>query len=213
MLTGLTIELNTTKQPAHDVKLGVFRGGLVDRAREELTLTGDLAIAKRGNRRQRKLLTGYVIGVPRLARDRWQVVGPVRSGAVARVHHLAAERQMDEVRGLVLRPGAIVPEVRHPRDDETRVPRQQLFPGKPHRGEEVPGGAVDQHVGPFDERLEGRLPLFGLEVDRDRALAAVVGPKEQRALRIDDVVCEGTNRASRAPCWRLDLDDVGTEPG
>src|SRR4029453_2607416 len=62
-----------------------------------------------------------------------------------------------------------------------------------------------------DERAEPLAVRRGLQVERDRALAAVVLPEEQRALGILAILVERPDAARRAATRRLHLDDVGAQ--
>src|SRR5207302_7938330 len=64
-----------------------------------------------------------------------------------------------------------------------------------------------------DERAERLAVALLMQVEDDRALAAVVLPEEQRAFGILAILVEGTDAPRGVPARRLDLDDVGAEPG
>ena len=63
-----------------------------------------------------------------------------------------------------------------------------------------------------DERAEALAVLLLLEIEHDRALAAVVVPEEERALGTFLVLVERPDAARGIAAGRLDLDDVGAEP-
>ena len=83
--------------------------------RDVLALAAAFAVDQRGDDAGRQLLAGDVIGVPDLRRDRRRVVFEVGVGVVAAIHHDAAEREMDEVGALEVRPRPVIAERRHPR--------------------------------------------------------------------------------------------------
>ena len=122
-----------------------------------------------------------------------------------------AQREVHQVRGLEVGPGAMVTEGGHPRDDQGRTLLHQRVRAQPEPVELSPGRGLQQHVGGGDERAEP-VSIFALaQIEHDRALPAVVLPEEERALGVFPVLVEGTDAARGAAAGRLHLDDVGAE--
>ena len=74
-----------------------------------------------------------------------------------------------------------------------------------------PGRGLQQHVGRGDERAELVAVFRLVQIEHDRALAAVVLPEEQGALGIFPVFVEGTDAARGAAAGWLHFDDIGAQ--
>ena len=210
---GLPIQRRAAHHPRHQVDLGRRRHRRMYRARNVLAFPGAVAMEQRGEDRDRVLLAGDVIRVPHLRRDRRQIVAVAGIGVVAAVHHHAAEREMDEVGGLVALPRSAVAERRHPRDDERREVARELLASEAERVVQAAAGGVEQDVGAAKQAEQALASGGAVQVERDRAFRAVVVPEVQRSFRIRPVAVEGTDATRRTAAGRLDLHNVRAETG
>ena len=209
---GLAQHERAPHHPRHQIDLGGFRHRLVHRARDELALARAEAIEQRGDDRERELLAGDVdrraTSAARSAADRTCR----RVGIVAAVHHHAAEREMHQVRALEVGPRTVIAERRtRARRSAPGTARDQRRSRQPDLVELAARRRLEQDVGARDERAEALAIFRPLQVEHDRALAAVVVPEEQRALGIRAVLVERADAARGAAAGRLDLDDLGAE--
>ena len=69
----------------------------------------------------------------------------------------------------------------------------------------------DQEVGALDQTAQHRLALGGVEIERDAALVAVVGPPVERALRVRPSSANGPMRRAGEPPGGSTFDHVGAE--
>src|SRR5262249_23072859 len=154
---------------------------------------------------------GHVISVPHLRCDRGQVVLATRRRVVAAIHHHATECQMNEVAALVIAPRPFIAEWRHASMDQRRVlPGERVF-AEADRIQPYLRRPFEQDVGPGQKRPELLAVRLPLEIEYDRALAAIVLPEEQRAFRVWLVLVERPDAACRVTPRRLDLDHIGAE--
>ena len=72
---------------------------------------------------------------------------------------------------------------------------------------------LDQKIGALDQPHKKIAAGVALEVERDRALVAVVRPPIERAVGMRRVLVERTDAARGRSADRLDLDDVGAHVG
>ena len=177
------IERRAAHDPAHEIKLGVLRHRLVHRAGDILAFAGAQPVQERGDGADGQLFAGDVIGVPKLRRDRGQIVAQARIRVVAAVHHDAAEREMDKVGALELRPRAVVAERRHARDDEAGKAADERVAIEAEPGVERAAARIDQKVGAANQAHELIAAFVRPGVEDDRAFVAIVMPEEDGALR------------------------------
>ncbi len=209
---GLAHHQRAPHDPRHEIDLGGFRHRLVHRARDELAFARAEAIEQRSDEREGKLLAGDVIRVPHLRRDRRQVVLAARIGVVAAIHHDAAEREMNQVRRLEIRPRTVIAERRHARMDQRGEFLRDRILAHAELVELALRRGFEQDVGARDERAEAVVVLLLLEIEHERFLAAVVIPEEERALGTFLVFVERPDLARGVAAGRLDLDDLGAQP-
>src|ERR1700684_1927734 len=118
MPAGQAVERRPPHNPRHEVEFGVLGDGLMDRAGDVLAKAGSPTFDERREDADQKLLARYVIGVPDLRGDRWEIVFVGRVWIIAAVHHHAAKREMHEVGSFKAAPWPVIAKGRHPRDDE-----------------------------------------------------------------------------------------------
>ncbi len=211
MAAGLAQHRRAPHDPGHQVDLGAFGDGLVNRAGDLLTQAGAVAEHERGDDTHAQLLAGDVIGVPHLRCHRRQVVCAVGGRIVAAIHHDAAERQVDEIAGLEVAPRAVIPERRDPGVDQSGKLFPQRCRPQPQRIERSFRRGLQQNVGGGHQRPKTPGVALALQIQLDRALAAVVLPEEQGSLGIHAILVERPDAPRRASPRRLHLDDVGAE--
>src|SRR5205814_7186809 len=176
-----------------------------------LALAGAVAVHERRQDRHAQLLADDVISVPHLRRDRGQVVLATRRRVVAAVHHHAAERQMNEVAALVVAPRPLVAERRDASMDERRIlPGESVF-AEADRFESTLRRRLEQDIDLSQKRPELLAVRLPIEIEYDRALAAIVLPEEQRAFRVRVVPVERPDAACRVATWRLDLEHISAQ--
>ena len=205
---GQAPQRHAPHDPVHDVEFGVLRHRLMHRDRNVLALAVAVAGDQGGDDAGGELLAGDVVGVPDLRRDRRRVVFQVRIGIVAAIHHDAAQREMDQVGALEVRPWPVIAERRHPGGDQFGKARVQRGAVETERGVQRAAGGIEQDVGAFQQAQQ--LVRLRLDVQHDRFLVAVVVPEEQRAFRARLVVQERADAAGGVALGRLDLDHLGS---
>ncbi len=136
---GLAKDRRAPHDPGHEVDFGALGDRLVHCAGDLLPLPGAKAVNEGGHDRHAHLLSGHVIGVPHLRRDRRQIVFAVRCRVVAAIHHDAAERQMHQIGGLVVAPGAGVAKGCDTGMDERGKPSLKALGVQPQRIERALG--------------------------------------------------------------------------
>jgi len=94
--------------------------------------------------------------------------------------------------------------------DQRRVLPGERVCAEADRLEPTPRSRLEQDVGLSQERPERLAVRLPIDVEYDRAFAAIVLPEEQRAFRVWPVPVERSDAPCRAAVWRLDLDDIGT---
>src|SRR5262249_34136087 len=72
---------------------------------------------------------------------------------------------------------------------------------------------LHQDVHRAHERAKALAVVALAQIEHDRALATVVLPEEQRALRVLAVLIEGADAARGVAAGRLHFDDVGAQAG
>jgi len=72
---------------------------------------------------------------------------------------------------------------------------------------------LDQKIRTLDQATQQIAAGVALEVERDRALVAIVRPPIQRAVGMRRVLVERPDTARRRAAWRLDFDHVGAQVG
>ena len=115
---------------------------------------GAAAIDQGGDRVHAELLAGDVVGVPHLRGDGREIVGSVGLRIVAAVHHRSAQREVYEVGGLVIGPGAVVAERGHARDDQRTEAIADGFERQADSFPHAVRGAIEQDVGAAEQALE-----------------------------------------------------------
>ena len=115
----------------------------------------------------------------------------------------------DEVERLVLRPRPARGVAAHRGDDQPRQLAQQLVDRQPEARQRAGGEVLRQHVGAAQQRVQVLAIGLGPEIEGDAALALVEEHEDDAVARrvAADQIAAGL--AAR----RLDLDDVGAEPG
>lgn len=116
--------------------------------------------------------------------------------------------------GSVVTVRARLPEGRNRGHDQPRVASDQRRKTEPESLQIAGCAILDEDVGPVHQLLEEPAPRLACEIEGDGALARVEVEEERAALRVWDVVAEGTSPARGIAAVRgLQLDDVGTEIG
>ena len=210
---GQAPERHAAHDPVHDVELRVLGDRLVHRDRHVLALAVAMAGDQGGDDAGGELLAGDVVGVPDLRRDRRRVVFPARRRIVAAVHHHPAEREMDQVRPLEIRPRPIVAKRGDAGGDqfrETGVERRAIE--AEHLVERAATG-IEQDVRAVQQAQQLIAGRGLVQVQHDGLLVAVVVPEEQRPLQARLVVQEGADAAGGVALGRLDLDHFRAEAG
>ena len=172
-------------------------------------LAGVLALLQRGADRQRRIDAGEHVreGDAKPRRLAVRIAGDVHDAAHALHQQIVAGA------GLVR---AVLAEAGDRAVDQPRVLRRQALVVEAVLGEPAELEILDHHVGARRELLDDALAVRRLEVDRDRALAAVAGEIVGRAETAAVLVLhEGRAPAAGvvARAGALDLDHVGAEIG
>ena len=118
---------------------------------------------------------------------------------------------MNEVAALVVAPRPLVAERRDASMDQRRVPTGESVFAEADRFEPTLRRRLEQDVGLSQKRLELLAIRLPIEIEHDRAFAAIVLPEEQRAFRIRLVLVERPDAACRVATWRLDLEHISAE--
>ncbi len=172
-----------------------------------------LAVDQRGDDAGRQLLAGDVIGVPDLRRDRRRVVFEVGVGVVAAIHHHAAEREMDEVGALEIRPRSVIAKRRHPRGHQRGKSRVDRGTIEAERLVQRAAARIEQDIGAAEQAQQILARHGARQIENNRFFVAVVVPEEQRALETRLVLEKRADPPRRIAFGRLDLDHLGAEPG
>src|SRR6516162_1673840 len=118
---------------------------------------------------------------------------------------------MNEVAALVVAPRPLVAERRYASMDERRVlPGEGVF-AEADRFEPTLRRRLKQDVGLGEQRPEPLLVCLPIEIEYDRAFAAIVLPEEQRAFGVRLVLVERPDAPCGVAAWRLDLEHIGAE--
>ena len=97
--------------------------------------------------------------------------------------------------------------------DEAGVGRAQDVVSQAQRASAAGRQRVQEDVGAGEQPLQELPALFAVDVQGDGALAGVVVPEEEAAVRVGLVAGEGTDGAAGRARGRLDLDDVSAHVG
>ena len=119
--------------------------------------SGPPSIGERAEDSDDSGLSGDVIRVPHLRRDRRCLVSPCRMRIVAAVHHDATEREMNEIARLEFGPRAAVSKRTNACIDERGIERLQTRVTDAATVEIASLPRVDQHVGSTGERTKALL--------------------------------------------------------
>ena len=199
---GLAVEAGGAVDPIHQVEFGILRDRVVDGAMQRLHAPVPLAVDQGRDDIHADLLAGDMVRMPHLRRDRRRIVGPVRLGVVAAVHHRPAQRQMDQVRAAVVGPRPIVAERRHPCANR----RYRQVVKRPARRR------VQHDISRRGQPREIRPPSLRVKVKHDRPLAQPVVPPKQRALRPSLILIERPVPPRSRPARRLNHDHISPHP-
>jgi hypothetical protein len=130
---------------------------------------------------------------------------------VAAKHEGAAGGQDNEVAVGVMCLRTVLTERRDRDIDQGRVDRRDIGIAESTLGKRAGGVRLDEEVRARDEAPQDRLPVVGVEIQRDAPLVAVVGPPVQRAVGMRVVLIKRPEPPSRRSARWLHLDHVGTE--
>jgi hypothetical protein len=118
---------------------------------------------------------------------------------------------MHEVAALVVAPRPLIAEGRDPSVDQRRVPPGESIFAETDRFEPALRRRLKQDIGRTQKRLEFFAIRRPIEIEHDRAFAAIVLPEEERAFGVWPVLVKRSDAAGRVTTWRLDLEHIGAK--
>ena len=160
-----------------------------------------LAVAQLAHQRRRQRLEGVEAGRDV---DRDHALPPRRAVGQAVHHHHAAEGLDQPVDGRPLAVGPGLAEARHRAVDDLGIDLPGVLVAEAQPRDDARPEALDDDVGLGHQLVHDGLAVGRLEVERDRALAAVEGDGMGAVIAL-----ELAQRAAPVALRRLDLDDVG----
>ncbi len=120
---------------------------------------------------------------------------------------------MDQVRSLEVLPRPVIAERRHPRRHQRREAGANRRVVEAQHLVECAAACVEQDVSAAQQTEHLLAPRRRQQIEDDRLLVAVIVPEEQRAFEPGLILQKRTDPPRRVALRRLDLDDLGAEPG
>ena len=169
------------------------------------------AMDQRSKDAHNHLVAGDMIGMPKLRRDRWQIIMLRWIRVVAAIHHDPAQRQMNQVRCLVILPGPFIAEGRHARGDQAGELRGDVARGDTQSRCCPPLARIKVDIGGGKKFAEILLAIRRFEVEHDGTLAAIIAPEMQRTLGTGFIIQEGSDGTGGRALRGFHLDDLSAE--